>query len=264
MSRLQHALASGSPPRLVTYATAGDPDLSRSGDVIRAMANGGANVIEIGVPFSDPIADGRAIQRASERALAGGTTLRRTLDLVRQIRADIKVPLVLFTYVNPVIRLGTAEFLDRLSDAGIDGVLLLDLPIEEASGMHDALDGRGVDQIFLVSPTTSDARLREAGRLGRGFLYAISRLGVTGARETVAETAAPLVTRIRAATGLPVALGFGVSRPDHVRHVTAFADAAVVGSAIVQVVASAVAADENVGGKVERFVSWLKGAVESP
>jgi tryptophan synthase alpha chain len=264
VSRVARAFSTTAQPRLVTYATAGDPDLSRSGDVLRAMARGGADAIEIGVPFSDPIADGPAIQRASERALASGTTLRRTLELVEQVRRDIAVPIVLFTYVNPVLRLGTAEFLSRAADAGVDGVLLLDLPIEESEAMHAALDARGIDQIFLVSPTTTDERLRLAGQYGRGFLYAISRLGVTGARESVADTAAPLVERLRQAVKLPVALGFGISRPEHVREVTRFADAAIVGSAIVQVVADAVRNGGNPAVRVERFVAWLKGAVESP
>jgi tryptophan synthase alpha chain len=170
---------------------------------------------------------------------------------------------VLFTYVNPVLRLGTREFLARASDAGVDGVLLLDLPIEESDAMHAALDEKGIDQIFLVSPTTTDERLKTAGRLGRGFLYAISRLGVTGARDTVAETARPLVDRLRRTVALPVALGFGISRPEHVRDVTTFADAAVVGSALVQVVADAVRAGRAPARDVERFVAWLKGAVES-
>jgi tryptophan synthase alpha chain len=264
VSRVSRAFSDTAQPRLVTYATAGDPDLSRSADVIRAMARGGADAIEIGVPFSDPIADGPAIQRASERALASGTTLRRTLELVSDVRADVPVPVVLFTYVNPVLRLGTAEFLSRAADAGVDGVLLLDLPIEESEAMHTALDRRGIDQIFLVSPTTTDERLRLAGRYGRGFLYAISRLGVTGARDSVAETAAPLVERLRRVVNLPVALGFGISRPEHVREVTRFADAAIVGSAIVQVVADAVRNGGNPAARVERFVAWLKGAVESP
>jgi tryptophan synthase alpha chain len=259
MTRLERAFAAGGQPKLVTYATAGDPDLRRSADVIRGMVAGGAAAIEIGVPFSDPIADGPAIQRASERALAAGTTLRATLDLVRSLRPEIDVPLVLFTYVNPVLRLGTEEFLSRAADAGVDGVLLLDLPIEESERMRDALEDRGIDQIFLVSPTTTEGRLREAGRLGRGFLYAISRLGVTGARESIAASAAPLVSRIRAVTALPVGLGFGISHPDHVRAVTTFADAAIVGSAIVQVVAAAAASGDDVGAGVERFVRWLRG-----
>ena len=264
MSGVARAFAGTKPPRLITYATGGDPNLDASADIIRAMANGGADAIELGVPFSDPIADGPAIQRASERALAAGATLRRTLDVLGRVRRDVPVPVVLFTYVNPVLRLGTEEFLSRAADAGVDGVLLLDLPIEESEAMHAALDARGIDQIFLVSPTTTDERLKVAGRYGRGFLYAISRLGVTGAREAVADTAAPLVARLRRVVQLPVALGFGISRPEHVREVTGFADAAVVGSALVQVVAEAVRTGANPAARVERFVAWLKGAVESP
>ncbi|MCC7008896.1 MAG: tryptophan synthase subunit alpha [Acidobacteria bacterium] len=259
MSRLAQAFARPGQPKLVAFATAGDPDVARSADVLRAMARGGADVLEVGVPFSDPIADGPVIQRAIERALAGGTTMRRALDLVRSVRPDLDVPVVLFTYVNPVLRMGTEEFVSRAADAGVDGVLLLDLPIEESAATRDALARRGIDQIFLVSPTTTPARLREAARLGRGFLYAISRLGVTGARDAVAESAAPLVERVREVTSLPVALGFGISRPEHVREVTRFADAAVVGSALVQVIADATRTGGDVPARVEAFIRWLKG-----
>jgi tryptophan synthase alpha chain len=261
MSRLAGAFAGPRDCRLVTYVTAGDPDLERSADVLRALARGGADVIEVGVPFSDPIADGPVIQRASERALAAGGTLSTALDLVRRVRADVATPMVLFTYVNPVLRLGVETFVARAADAGVDGVLLLDLPIEESGAMHDALDARDLDQVFLVSPTTSAARLHEAGRLGRGFLYAISRLGVTGARETVSADAAPLVSRIRQVTALPIALGFGISTPAHVREVMAYADAAVVGSAIVRTIEAAHAAGEDVAAAVEPFVAWLRSGV---
>jgi len=260
MSRLAEAFARPNPNRLVTYLTAGDPDPGRSRAALDALARGGADVIEVGVPFSDPVADGPVIQRASERALSRGTTLRTTLDMIADARRTITTPIVLFTYVNPVLRLGVDRFVGRVAEAGIDGVLLLDLPIEESAPMGEALTRRAIDPIFLVSPTTTDARLEHAGRVGRGFLYAISRLGVTGVSESVAVTAAPLVKRVREHTALPVALGFGLSRPEHVRAVTAFADAAVVGSAIVDVVARAAAsADGDVAGDVERFVRWLKG-----
>jgi tryptophan synthase alpha chain len=198
------------------------------------------------------------IQRASERALAAGGTLAATLDLVRDVRAQVP-PIVLFTYVNPVSRMGLDAFVARAADAGVDGVLMLDLPIEEAEDMRRALDARGIDLIFLVSPTTTDARLAEAARLGRGFLYAISRLGVTGARDAVATSAEPLVARIRKASDLPVALGFGISRPEHVREVLRYADAAVVGSALVQTIGDAAAAKGDVAAAAGRFVSWLKG-----
>jgi tryptophan synthase alpha chain len=260
MSRLAQAFAGPARTRLVAYVTAGDPDLATSRAIIRALARAGADVIEIGVPFSDPIADGPEIQRATERALAAGTTLSSVLDLVADIRRDVPVPLVLFTYVNPVARFGTEAFVSRAAEAGVDGVLLLDLPIEESQAMREALDAKAIDLVFLVSPTTTETRLREASRLGRGFLYAISRLGVTGARQAVASSAAPLVARIRACTTLPVALGFGISTPEHVREVAGYADAAVVGSAIVRVVAGAVAKGGDPAVEVERFVRWLKGA----
>jgi tryptophan synthase alpha chain len=262
MSRLASTfdrLRQSHPPGLVTYVTAGDPDLARSRAILLALARGGADVIEVGVPFSDPIADGPVIQRASERALRAGGNLSTTLDLVASVRRDIAAPLVLFTYVNPVLRLGVDEFVTRAGAAGVDGVLLLDLPIEEAEPTRRALDAHGIDQIFLVSPTTTDARLQAAARLGRGFLYAISRLGVTGARDAVATTAKPLVDRIRAVTPMPVALGFGVSTPDHVKDIVGFADAAVVGSAIVQRIATHSANGGDPAAEVERFVGWLKG-----
>jgi tryptophan synthase alpha chain len=253
-------LRAGHRTGLVTYVTAGDPDLVRSRDVIRALARGGADVIEVGVPFSDPIADGPVIQRASERALAAGGHLGASLDLVGAVRADVKVPLVLFTYVNPVLRMGLDRFAARAADVGIDGVLLLDLPIEEAEVARGVLDRRGIDQIFLISPTTTDARLGEAARLGRGFLYAISRLGVTGTRDAVAPSAQPLVARIRTLTSLPIALGFGMSRPEHVAEVAAYADAAVVGSAIVQQIATAAESGADVAQVVEQFVRYLRGS----
>lgn len=258
MSRLAQAFNTGASPKLVAYVTAGDPDLPRSKAVLLALARAGADVIEVGVPFSDPIADGPAIQRAQERALAAGVTLSATLDLVADLRAEIDTPIVLFTYVNPVLRMGMERFVSRAAAAGVDGVLLLDLPIEEAADAQAALLAKHIDPIFLVSPTTSDRRLELAGQLGRGFLYAISRLGVTGARDAVAASAAPLVARVRQSSSLPVALGFGISCPEHVREVTGYADAAVVGSAIVQVIEESSRQGKDVAAEVERFVRWLK------
>jgi tryptophan synthase alpha chain len=259
VSRFQRTFDTAASPRLVAYVTAGDPDLETSRRVVRAIAEAGADIIEIGVPFSDPIGDGPAIQRASERALAAGASLETALDLVAAVRPDLSQPLVLFTYVNPVMRLGVERFVARAAEAGVDGVLFLDLPIEESASMHAALDSRGLDQVFLVSPTTTEVRLRAAARYGRGFLYAISRLGVTGARDVVSDAAGPLVGRIRALTTLPVAVGFGIARPDHVRAVTAFADAAVVGSALVNVIAEAARGGKDPAAEAGRFVRWLKG-----
>jgi tryptophan synthase alpha chain len=261
VSRLDAAFAaikSSGRPGLVAYITAGDPDLATSREIVLAIDRAGADVIEVGVPFSDPIADGPAIQRASERALAAGGHLTATLDLVEAVRSDVRAPLVLFTYVNPVLRFGAEAFVARAADAGVDGVLLLDLPIEESASMCAALAARSVDQIFLISPTTTEVRMREAARLGRGFLYAISRLGVTGARASVSDSARPVADRIRQVTTLPIALGFGISRPEHVRDVCAFADAAVVGSALVQVIAGASASGGDPASRAGAFVRWLK------
>lgn len=244
-------------PGLVTYVTAGDPDLSRTEGILRALDRAGADVIEVGVPFSDPLADGPVIQRATERALAAGTTLPGVLDLVGRLRADLTAPIVLFSYANPILRLGAEQFADRAREAGVDGVLVLDLPIEEAGDFRGMLRTRGIDTILLLSPTTTDDRLRTAAALGGGFLYAISRLGVTGARDRIADGAQQMVERIRRVCALPVALGFGISKPEHVREVGRWADAAVVGSALVSVIAEA-GASTDLTTRVEEYVRWLK------
>ena len=246
-------------PGLVTYTTAGDPSLARSGEILLALDRAGADVIEVGVPFSDPLADGPVIQRATERALAAGASLRSTLALIEKIRPRLAAPVVVFSYANPLLRMGVGPFAKAAAEAGVDGVLALDLPIEEAGGFRDTLAAAGLDTIFLLSPTTTDERIRKAAGLGRGFLYGISRLGVTGARERVASGAETLVKRIRAHTSLPIALGFGISRPEHVAEVTAYADAAVVGSALVALIAEH-AGSPDLLDRVETYVRWLKGA----
>ncbi|HEY3384519.1 MAG TPA: tryptophan synthase subunit alpha [Vicinamibacterales bacterium] len=265
MSRLEGCFAGLRRERrtgLITYVTAGDPDFARSAAIVRTLDRAGADVIELGVPFSDPVADGPVIERASERARASGGTLDTTLELVRVVRDEIRAPVVLFTYANPVLRMGEQEFVTRAAAVGVDGVLVLDLPLEEAAGFCDSLARVGLDMIFLLSPTTTDARIERAAALGRGFLYAISRLGVTGARDTLAESAGPLVQRIRNCTTLPIALGFGISKPDHVRQVGQWADAAVVGSGLVQLVADA-AATPDLMERVASYVRWMKGS-EAP
>ena len=244
-------------PGLVAYITAGDPDLGRTEGILRALDRAGADVIEVGVPFSDPLADGPVIQRATERALAAGTTLSGVLDMVGRVRHELRTPIVIFSYANPIFRLGAERFADRARDAGVDGVLVLDLPIEEAGEFRGMLAARGIDTILLLSPTTSDERLRQASALGSGFLYAISRLGVTGARDQIADGAQEMVERIRRVSDLPVALGFGISKPDHVREVGRWADAAVVGSALVSVIADAGTSDDLIS-RVEEYVRWLK------
>lgn len=242
---------------LITYVTAGDPDLSRSADILYALDGAGADVLEVGIPFSEPLADGPVIQRATERALAAGATAASVLDLVAKVRAGVKAPIVLFTYANPLLRMGIDTFADRAMHAGVDGVLVLDLPIEEANLVRDSMAARGIDMIFLLSPTTTDARVRQAATLGRGFLYGISRLGVTGTRDNVADGAEPLARRIRAATAMPLALGFGISSPEHVRQIGKWADAAVVGSGLVNVIAQAGKAPDLVE-RVQSYVRWLK------
>ena len=246
---------------LVTYVTAGDPDLARSAAILSALDRAGADVLEVGIPFSEPLADGPVIQRATERALAAGATASSVLELVKRVRSTIQAPIVLFTYANPVLRMGVDTFGDRARDAGVDGVLVLDLPIEEAGGFRDVMATRDIDMIFLLSPTTADARLRAAAQLGRGFLYGISRLGVTGTRDKVAEGAEVLASRMRAATTLPIALGFGISSPEHVREVGRFADAAVVGSGLVGVIAEAGNGPDLIE-RVESYVRWLKGEAQ--
>ena len=244
---------------LVTFSTAGDPDLPRSGQVLKALDRAGADILEVGIPFSDPLADGPVIQRATERALAAGGTMSAALDLIGSIRHDIKAPIVLFSYANPILRMGLETFVDRASKAGVDGVLALDLPIEEADEFHRTLASRGLDTIFLLSPTTTDARIKKAAALGRGFLYCISRLGVTGARDRVATGAGEMIERIRKFTTLPIALGFGISRPEHVIEVGRYADAAVIGSALVARIGEA-GRSASLIPQVEDFVRSLKGA----
>ena len=260
MRRLQKTFArlrEDHVPGLVTYITAGDPDLDRTAGILRALDRAGADVLEVGVPFSDPLADGPVIQRATERALAAGTTLSGVLDLMQSIRGEISAPVVIFSYANPILRLGAERFADRARDAGVDGVLVLDLPIEEADEFRAMIAARGIDTILLLSPTTTDDRLRRAAALGSGFLYAISRLGVTGARDALAAGAQEMVERIRRVSDLPVALGFGISKPDHVREVGQWADAAVVGSALVDVIARE-GASRDLNTRVEEYVRWLK------
>jgi tryptophan synthase alpha chain len=261
MSRIAGAFSrirSNGSRGLVTYITAGDPDAGASERILVAIARAGADILEVGVPFSDPLADGPAIQRASERALAAGMTLRGTLDLVGRVRAQVDTPIVLFTYANPVVRMEPKAFARAAADAGVDGVLILDYPVEESGPVRGPLLDAGLDPIFLISPTTTPERIRRSGELGRGFLYVISRLGVTGAREHLADDVDALVARVRQQSSLPVALGFGISTPEQVAAVCTSADAAVVGSALVGVIAEhGRSADVDV--RVGDYVRWLKG-----
>src|SRR5947209_10962926 len=218
----------------IPFITAGDPDLATTERLLIELAKAGADIIELGVPFSDPVADGEVIQRASERALRNGVTVRHALTCARKARQHIDVPIVLFSYFNPLLQLGEQQLAVAANEAGIDAVLATDLIPEEAKSWTQTLLGHGLDPIFLVAPTTSDERLAHIAQQARGFIYAVSRAGVTGARDQLTRDAEALVKRVRAVSDLPVAVGFGISTPEQVRSVWRFADAAVVGSAIVR------------------------------
>jgi len=262
MSRLQQTferLKAGGRGGLVAYLTAGDPDAERSAEVITSVAQAGADVLEIGVPFSDPLADGPVIQRAIERALAKGMTLRGSLDLVRRVRSTVDTPIVLFTYANPVLRMEPGAFARAAADAGVDGVLILDYPVEEAEPLRRPLVDAGLDPIFLVSPTTTDSRIRRSAELGRGFLYVISRLGVTGMRDRLASDVPELLGRVRSASTLPIAVGFGISSPEHVAEACRAADAAVVGSALVDTLARN--GNGDLCARASEYVKWLKSSL---
>jgi len=228
--------AAAGRPLLIPYVTAGDPSLEATREIVLAAARGGAGIIELGVPFSDPIADGPVNQRAAERALRRGVSLRRVVELAARLRAEGAPPLVLFTYYNPIHRLGIGPFVEAARRAGLDGVLVTDLPMEEADELGAALDAAGIDLISLLSPTSSPERIERLCRSARGFLYFISRTGVTGAQEGLPAELAGQVRAARRRTRLPIAVGFGIAGPAQARSVGAFADGVVVGSALVRLI----------------------------
>ncbi len=221
---------------LIAYITAGDPSPDRTVELIKALEAGGADIIELGVPFSDPIADGPVIQRASDRALHAGTNLRRVLGILRDLRRVSEIPVILFSYLNPVLRYGFKTFTANAASAGADGVLLTDLNIEEAESYLREMRKHQLDPIFLVSQTTPDERLRLLSQSSAGFVYLVSRAGVTGERDSISEQAFAIIERTRRVTSLPLAIGFGLSKPGHMHAVAPYADAAVVGSAFMRVI----------------------------
>lgn len=244
---------------LVAYITAGDPTLETTEQIVLAIEQAGADIVELGVPFSDPIADGPTIQRASERALRSGTTLAGILALVRRLREKTEVPLVLFSYFNPVLQMGVERFAEQAAAAGADGVLLTDLTPEEAGPVRPVLRARGLDTVFLAAPTSTPERLRRLAESSTGFLYLISRTGVTGAREQLPAELPELIRRVRQMTTLPLAVGFGISQPGHVSVLGRLADAAVVGSALVDELEHAPTAEAAIAAIAER-VRQLKTA----
>jgi tryptophan synthase alpha chain len=244
-------------PGIVAYLTAGDPDLATTREIALAAIDNGADVIELGVPFSDPLADGPVIQRASERAVARGTRLVDVLGLTKELRAARPAAgLVLFSYLNPVVRMGMKVFCARAAEAGADGVLLTDMIVEEAGEYLEAMREHALAPVFLAAPTSPDARLKAIAGVSKGFVYAISRVGITGTQQKVAGDAAELVGRLRQFTTLPVAVGFGISNADHVKAVGEFADAAVIGSALVALIEKTPPAEA--ANAVGRFIAGLR------
>jgi tryptophan synthase alpha chain len=249
-------------PALVVYVTCGDPNLPTTREIVLAAIDAGADVIELGVPFSDPVADGPVIQRASERALKHGTSLGQVLTLAAEVRQHAQsTGLIIFTYLNPILRMGMEKFCLVARAAGVDGVLVTDLPVEESGEYLRAMKAHDLAPVFLAAPTSPDERLRQIAKASRGFVYAIARTGVTGARQQLAQDAQKLVRRLRRVTKLPIAVGFGISNAEQFAEVGKFADAVVVGSAIVETV------ERNLGREaaaVGEFVSRLSRVSSQP
>jgi tryptophan synthase alpha chain len=238
---------------LVAYVTCGDPDLATTREVVLAAIDAGANVIELGVPFSDPVADGPVIQRASQRALQNGVTLADVLKLAAEVRQHAQsAGLIIFSYLNPILRMGLEKFCKVARHAGVDGALLTDLPVEEASDYLREMRRNELATVFLAAPTSTDHRLKHIAEASRGFVYAVSRTGVTGARQQLPEDARKLVRRLRKYTKLPVAVGFGICTAEQFAAVGEFADAAVIGSAIVEII------ERNRGKEAASVAEFIK------
>ncbi len=265
MNRIDEAFArlrSEGNGALIAYLTAGDPSPDRTVELILALERGGADILELGVPFSDPIADGPVIQRASDRALHAGTTLARVLELVRELRRVSELPVLIFTYLNPVLRFGLERFAAEAAAAGADGALLIDLNVEAAGPYLEEMKKHDLRTVFLVAQTTSDARLREVAQASSGFLYLVSTAGVTGVRSAVSDQAIPLLERARRATDLPLALGFGLSKREHMEAIAPHADGGVVGSAIMKVVEDNLES-ADLPAKLEALAADLKSGLRA-
>ena len=247
---------------IIPYITAGDPNFDATLKFVLALAEAGADVIELGVPFSDPLADGPTIQRASERALKSGATLAGVLNLVRQIRKSSEVPLILFSYYNPIFQMGLEKFAQQAAQAGADGVLVTDLTPEESAEYRAILAKNNLDTVFLAAPTSDDDRLQKISAVSSGFLYLISRTGVTGAKESLPDDLPALIRRARTHTSLPIAVGFGISQPAHVSVLGGLADAAVVGSSLVSEIENAKSVDTAAAALSTRVRS-LKAAARA-
>jgi tryptophan synthase alpha chain len=244
-----------SRPTLIAYVTCGDPDLETTREIVLAAIEAGAGIIELGVPFSDPVADGPVIQRASERALRKGTTLEQVLKLAADIRRRSQAGLIIFSYLNPILRMRIKGFCEAAEEAGVDGALVVDLPVEEAQEYLQEMRSRRLATVFLAAPTSTDQRLRALAKVSTGFVYAVSRTGVTGQREQVSGDARKLVSRIRKFTKLPVAVGFGISSAQQFAAVGEFAEGAVIGSAIVQTI------EKNPGREPQAVAEFVRTVV---
>jgi tryptophan synthase alpha chain len=263
MNRIDHCfqeLRTTGRKGLIPFITAGDPDFGTTLDLAWAFEEAGADLLELGVPFSDPLADGATIQRASQRALERGVTLKGVIGLVEQIRARSQIPVILMSYVNPILRMGTREFATRANDAGVDGIIIPDLPPEEAEEMRKSCAASAVHTIFLAAPTSTDARLRRIAESSQGYIYYVSLKGVTGARDTLQADLEVSLSRMRRVTDKPIAVGFGISTPAQVSQVARVADGVIVGSAIVERIERGRGAS-GIVGEVAGFVRTLKQAM---
>lgn len=254
-------LAQRGEKAFIPFITAGDPDLETTRRIVLALANVGADVVELGVPFSDPLADGVVNQAAAQRALKHHVHLGQILETVRAIRKESEVPLILFTYYNPVLAYGAEKLARDAADAGVDGILCVDLPPEEAEEYRQACNAHGLATVFLLAPTSTDARIELIATRSSGFVYYVSRTGVTGVREKMEDSVRGMVEKIKSYTKLPVAVGFGISNPEQAREVADYADGVVVGSAIVRMIGE-LGAQPETPEKVGAFVKSLADAVK--
>ena len=245
---------------LIAFLMAGDPGIPATIEIILALEKAGVDIVEVGIPFSEPIADGPVIQRAGERALRQGASVSAILQMVREIRTKSQIPLLLFSYLNPVLRYGFQRFAADAVSSGADGPLITDLSVEEAAPYVSEMRGQGLDTVFLVAPTSTEARLKRVTELSTGFVYAIARTGVTGAREQLSSSVEPLVRRLRAVTSLPIAAGFGISRPEHLRELAPLVDGVVVGSAFVRCIEEH---PEDPAPHVATIARWMREGFQS-
>jgi tryptophan synthase alpha chain len=259
MGRIERAFASVKKPAFIGFMVAGDPDTATSIRIARALIAGGTDILELGVPFSDPVADGPTIQKADERALDAGTTPDTVFHIVREIRKECDVPIVFLTYYNIIHHRGIEQFYHEAHSAGVDGILIADMPVEESDEVCSAASRYGIDPIFLIAQTTSDERIKKIAKKARGYLYLVAAYGVTGVREQVSEGAIDLLNRVRTCTQIPLALGFGISTPHHGQICArAGADGMIVGSAIVDIVERHLGNPDTMERRLKEYVSSMK------